>query len=321
MSVITMRLYAGEEDLLAITELLNAVSVANQLDDTYDAEDLRLEFSDPRLNPARDLRLWEGADGRLVAFGQAWVPPESEADEAFLYWRVHPDAQGSGLEADLLAWGAARIREFAHERGKPARMICSTREHYTYMHTVLQQYGMAPTRYFFQMHRPFDEPLEPAMLPAGFQPRHVASPQDVAGWVEAYNQSFIDHWSFQPATIESHGHWLQHPSYRPELDLIAVADDGTIAALCFCQVDQAENTRNGHNDGWITDLGTRRGYRQRGLGRAMLLSGLHQLKAAGVDGARLNVDTANPTGALRLYESVGFRTTVSTTVYGKELPL
>lgn len=38
----------------------------------------------------------------------------------------------------------------------------------------------------------------------------------------------------------------------------------------------------------------------------MLLAGIHQLKAAGMDTAKIYVDVENPTGALRLYESVGF---------------
>ena len=38
----------------------------------------------------------------------------------------------------------------------------------------------------------------------------------------------------------------------------------------------------------------------------MLLAGLHRLKADGMTYARLNVDAENPSGALQLYESVGF---------------
>jgi ribosomal protein S18 acetylase RimI-like enzyme len=54
-------------------------------------------------------------------------------------------------------------------------------------------------------------------------------------------------------------------------------------------------------------LGTRRGFRRIGLGRAMLLAGLNQLKIAGMEMAKIGVDADNPNGALQLYESVGFR--------------
>ena len=66
-------------------------------------------------------------------------------------------------------------------------------------------------------------------------------------------------------------------------------------------------------------LGTRRGHRKIGLGRAMLLAGLHWLKAQGVDTAVLGVDAENPTGALRLYELVGFVVANTSYSYQKDL--
>lgn len=66
-------------------------------------------------------------------------------------------------------------------------------------------------------------------------------------------------------------------------------------------------------------LGTRRGYRRRGLGRAMLLAGLRVLEQAGMDDAKLGVDAENPSGALRLYESVGFGRIRTWVTHAKEL--
>src|SRR5262249_24998710 len=110
-----------------------------------------------------------------------------------------------------------------------------------------------------------------------------------------------------------------HPSYDPERDLIAVSPDSTFAAFCFCIIDPADNARNQRNDGWIGALGTRRGFRKIGLGRAMLLAGLRTLKAAGVDTAKLGVDAENPTGALKLYDAVGFVPVYTQIRYSKDL--
>ncbi len=58
--------------------------------------------------------------------------------------------------------------------------------------------------------------------------------------------------------------------------------------------------RSGRSEGWIELLGTRRGHRKIGLGRALVLAGLQRLKADGVETALLGVDGDNPTGATRL---------------------
>lgn len=319
MTTLTMRPYAGEADLQPICDLLNHCDAVDRLDDSYAVEDLRLEFDDPRLDPARDLRLWEGAGGQLVGFGQTWVPQDAPTGDGFLYWRLHPGARGDGIEGELIAWGGQRIREATRGRGLDARLISSAREHDAYSRGVLTQHGMAPIRYFYKMSRPLGEPIEDTPLPEGFTLRHVASDADIAAWVDAYNLSFIDHWNHHPRTVESHRHWLRHPSYQPERDLIAVAPDGTVAAICFCNIDPEENARNGSNAGSVHILGTRRGYRKIGLGRAILLSGLRRLRDDGVDTARLNVDAENPTGALRLYESVGFSVTYMSIAYAQEL--
>jgi ribosomal protein S18 acetylase RimI-like enzyme len=72
-------------------------------------------------------------------------------------------------------------------------------------------------------------------------------------------------------------------------------------------MDDVGNTLHGTSDGWIDLLGTRRGHRGIGLGRAMLLAGLQHLREEGADTAILGVDAENPTGALGLYEKVGFK--------------
>jgi mycothiol synthase len=119
--------------------------------------------------------------------------------------------------------------------------------------------------------------------------------------------------------VEERRHRLKRPGYRPEQDLVAVAPDGTFAAFCLWAIDAADNARRGRSDGWIGLLGTRRGHRGIGLGRAMLLVGLQRLRDAGADTAKLGVDAENPTGALGLYERVGFRKVATRVSYHKDV--
>jgi mycothiol synthase len=121
-----------------------------------------------------------------------------------------------------------------------------------------------------------------------------------------YNQTFIDDWNYHPWTVEQYQHLSTDPNYQPELDLIAVSSDGTFVASCSCYISPEQNNINRCQAGFISGLGTRRGFRRQGLGRAMLLSGMQKLKSEGMDIAKLFVNTDNLNRAKQLYKSVGF---------------
>jgi ribosomal protein S18 acetylase RimI-like enzyme len=51
----------------------------------------------------------------------------------------------------------------------------------------------------------------------------------------------------------------------------------------------------------------------------MLLAGMRALKDAGMDVVKLGVDAENPSGALRLYENVGFEVVYTNVAYAKDI--
>lgn len=314
------RAYA-DEDVQAICGLLNACDAVDKLDDSYSVEDLRMEFDAPEIDKRKDLRLWEDAEGRLVGFGQIGLREAAEQSrlDGRSYFRVHPDERNKGLEDEILAWACERAREAGEARGLSVRARVGARDGHAYMRETLERNGMSVVRYFFTMTCDLSAPIAEPQLPEGFSMKHSEGGEDIAKWVEMFNQSFIDHWNHHPAKVEDHAYWLQHAKYNPERDLIAVAPDGTFAAFCFCWIDPEDNERNHRLEGWIDILGTRRGFRKIGLGRAMLLAGLHSLKEDGMTVAKLGVDAENPTGALRLYESCGFVTQYTQVAYSKDV--
>ncbi len=182
---------------------------------------------------------------------------------------------------------------------------------------LLERSGFEIDRYFYRMACPLDGPLAEPQLPDGFT--LAAGSLDAEAWAQLFNQSFIDHWNHKPTTAEEIAHHRSDPTYRADLDLVAYAPDGTPAAFCWGSIKEAENQRSGRNDGQIGLLGTRRGFRKIGLGRAMLLTGMRALKAAGANTATLGVDASSPTGATRLYESVGFQVALTRNLYGRDV--
>ena len=79
------------------------------------------------------------------------------------------------------------------------------------------------------------------------------------------------------------------------------------------------NKANKNNAKWIGlvhMLGVDPAYRQQEIGKSVLLNGLEDLKAKGIDIVELTVDSENP-AACSLYESVGFEVIARLTWYEK----
>ena len=61
---------------------------------------------------------WENANGQLVADALIAQPGCS------LTFQVHPQAQGQGVEAEILAWGLAQTQLIARNRGTSRDLWC-----------------------------------------------------------------------------------------------------------------------------------------------------------------------------------------------------
>lgn len=318
MMTVNMRPYAGETDLQAIAHLINTCEAVDRLEEGTSVEELRAEFDSPLLDKGRDICLWEDDSGKLIGFAKLSIPESGEAIEGWLWFRVHPDARGGDLERQIFAWAEKRMGEVGSDRNVRVKLRLWQRADRSDAIALLESAGFTGDRYFCRMQRSLAEPIPEPQFPEGFALR-PGGHQDAEAWVQMFNQTFIDHWNFRDVTVEEIKHQQTNPDYQPELDLTAVAPDGTYAAFCYCSVNPEQNARTGRAEGWIAILGTRRNFRKMGLGRSMLLSGLHCLKAAGMDAALLIVDVANGNGALPLYESVGFCKVHTVIAHVKEL--
>ncbi len=71
--------------------------------------------------------------------------------------------------------------------------------------------------------------------------------------------------------------------------------------------------------GWIGALGVRRAWRGQGLAKALLLHSFREFHRRGKRRVGLGVDSENPTGATKLYESVGMVVDTEQVVWEKVL--
>ncbi len=324
MSNITLykaRGYTGESDLQPICDFLNLCGQAYAApEDIFTVDSLKVEFDHSKFDKFSDIRIWEDTTGRIIGYADIYLEDSSgEKQEAYFFIRVHPDFHISDLPDQIMKWGEERLKSVAASKNLPAEFNSFAREDDTFTRAVLERNELKTVRYFFRMARDLSQPIPELEFPAGYTARPVAGDEEHEKWVEMFNQSFIDHWNHHPTTVEEHTHHLKEQDYRSDINLVAVAEDGTFAAFCFCKIETTANETRGVKEGWIGALGSRRGYRKLGLGKGMLLAGMRKLKEVGMETVILGVDAENPSGALGLYESVGFYKRSSSVAYRRTL--
>jgi len=123
----------------------------------------------------------------------------------------------------------------------------------------------------------------------------------------AHNDTFRDHWGATGLDRETWTTWVTgHHSFRADRSFL-VLDAGEIAGYALNSLHPADWPGLGFREGWTHQLGVRRRWRGRGVAKALLHATMRAFAADHLDFAALDVDADNPTGALALYEGVGYR--------------
>ncbi len=297
------------EDVPALFEMLLAVEQADDRDVVATLEDMQREFDDPWSQPETDALLALAPDGRPAGMARTFQNPQPEDEvRCYLWIEIHPAQRATELEDALLDWAEERGRQrLLAVPGDRSRVLRSgIQDTQTKRQVQLERRGFGSVRYFYRMQRDLSEPIPAVQLPNDLALR-VYTPELSAATLRAFNEAFRDHWSFDPV---SHEDWqmffVGRSSFRPDLTYM-VTDGAEVAGFSFNEISPEENARRGRSDGWVAELAVRRPWRKRGVATALLCATMHAFKAAGLQHAMLGVDTENLSGALRLYQRVGFK--------------
>jgi ribosomal protein S18 acetylase RimI-like enzyme len=250
---------------------------------------------DCHLDPRKHVRLWHDRD-KLVGYAML-------GDDAYFDWQVLPEHEGKGIEEEALAWAQGLLVELRAgdaERWKGPMMV-GTRIDNAERIAFLEEHGFRRGEYVeVNMLRSLGEALPPLALPGGFRVRLLAGDAaEVADRAAAHREVWHP-WTVGEVTDEQYARFMRMPGYDCDLDVAAVAPDGTIAAYVNGWLDPVNKI------GDLGPVGAREAYRRQGLTRAVLLECLRRMKARGMD--RVCVSTGEGNVAARgLYESIGFR--------------
>jgi mycothiol synthase len=303
-------------DLSALAQLINE---ADRVDDAGFATTptaLADRLAEPGVQPADNLFLAE-VDGSLVGYALLRKRLEQTIHRIGAVGIVHPRWRRHGIGTALMRRAEQRAALFRQNR--PLFLEMFARERVPGVGELAVAMGLRPVRYFFYMQCHELNSLPEPALPASITVRNLNPPLDAEAFLSAYNDAFSDHWGYVPATREQLQHWFNSSSFCADDALLAVTDQGDIAGLCIVLFPQMEPAMLKSNPPVIDDLAVAHAYRRQGIGRALLLAGMHRIRAQGFQAAALGVDADNPNQALRLYESVGFVIESRTIAYGKEL--
>lgn len=316
-------------DLPEVWELLQVVNRVDDNDYYETIEDLNTQFEDPRSTPKTDARILRNALGKLVAFARIWAIPEPMNENVgFLSCEIAPEARERGLEQECIEWmegrAAERLEEIAEANDAddlPRVLRVDFPESSPYLEFYRAR-GFRHVRSSFNMQRDLHESIPAHALADGLTLHPYEREFDEAVR-EAFNASFRDHWGHQDASPQIWETGVAGVSdLRRDLSLVVRESDVTspqsprtsgaqgdgvrVAAFCINFENTTDNERRGIRRGWIGILGTRREWRKRGIASALIAESMRRFRAEGFDSIGLGVDTENLSGALKLYQALGF---------------
>lgn len=294
LSSIYSRPFAGDDDFWRVRNLLVETYPITPLAFNWDIrrwEGQRFyeaETSQPTRMLGR-VQLWESADGRLVGA----VNPEGHGNA---HLQLHPDFRQ--LEPEMVAWAEAHLAEPSSD-GTQRQLEIFVNDDDPLRQQLLVARGYRKTtergvtrRLRLDQHRLEEPQLAPGYTLRTTQPEDLRDCQQIANLLNAaFNRTFHNAREYQNFTRLA-------PSFRRDLDLVAVTSGGAFAAYVGIPYDEINRY------GIFEPVCTHPDHRRHGLARTLMVEGLRRLQALGA--RDVSVGTGDMIPANRLYDSIGF---------------
>ena len=289
---------ATDGDADSVVELVSALDVALLGSTDYSLDDLHDEWRDI----APEDRFLVEDDGTAVGYGTIELNPQHGQSDGY----VHPAHFGRGVGSFVVRELEQRLAERGVTRVQNAALVLDPRAH-----ELLRAQGYKELRRFWHMRIELEQEPPAPQWPDGLSVSRF-DPADAAAFHEAYEVAFADHWQHEPQPFEA---WrrnsIDRDDFSPELWAV-VRDGDQIVAGTILRPERL-------GVAWLARLFTRREWRRRGVGEALLYDAFGGFWRLGKPTIGLGVDAQSDTGAQRLYERVGMHVHWGAVVFEKEL--
>jgi mycothiol synthase len=291
------RLFQDEQDLSAMYELLEKGRMADNGTYYVHTGDLKWWLYYPPLD--EDLwdytYLWDDPDipGRLLAW--ALITPGWVGIDVY----TQPELRGSLIAKEMYLWAEEKATEVARQKQLHTihNIWISHDDAVLVEHYHQQGFRLRPG--MTHLIRNLDEEVPAVSSPDGFVLRGSKGTLEVSQRAAAQHGAFGSKASFEQYQRRFEN-FMRSKVYRPELDVVAVAADGRIASFGIVWI----NVKN--QVGLFEPVGTHPDFQRKGVGRAVVLKGLHTMQACGMKKAIVSAFNDN-LPAINLYKSTGFQ--------------
>ncbi len=317
---LVFRGFRGDEDFPKMLAVIDGSKEADGIERSDTLAELTNNYKHlTDCDPYTDM-LFAEVDGEVVAYNRAfWYQEENGPRVYTVFGFLLPKWRRQGIGTAMLRWGEERIRQMAADHPQDIERYFQSWVSDTEKGTIalLENNGYRPVRYGFEMVRDLSEPFPAASLPAGLEIRPVEPEHMRAIW-DADVEAFRDHWGYTPPEEADYERWLNDPLVNP--DLFKIAWDGDeVAGMVQNYLNHHENQEYERQRGYTEGICTRRPWRKRGLASALIVESMKMFKAMGMTETAHGVDAENTSGALQLYQRLGYKVVKQGITYRKPL--
>lgn len=277
---LAMRPYKNEDDYWRMRQFLRETMLANDLHQ-YSWHVARLDYwwwfantDIEKFDLTQVLFIWETDAGKIAAT----LNPEGKGQA---YLQIHPEYRTATLEEEMIVTAEAQFKHPNREGRQRVLVFADSKD--ALRHEILTKRGYQKverpetneTIHIF----PLTNEIKEVKTPEGYTIRALGH------GLELLERCYASGLGFHADDIQTAREnrddpgWYYHiqsaPLYRRDLDIVAIANDGSIAAFCTVWFDDVTRTA------YFEPVATVPKHQRHGLGKAVLTEGLKRLKTMG----------------------------------------